>query len=78
MNYKYVVMETVYHNGAHTRKVYGIAVISTLDNISVLHEIADITDNREELENVVNLCNSENLDIGHLENVVDDLLCVIK
>lgn len=78
MNYKYVLTETTYHNGEHTRTSYGIAVISTEDNVTVLSSIEDISDDREELANLVELCNSEKLEIEHLQNVVEDFLCVRK
>ena len=76
MNCKYVLTETTYHNGEHTRTSYGIAVISIEDNITVLSSVEDISDDREELANLVELCNSEKLEIEHLQNVVDDFLCV--
>ena len=76
MNYKYVLTETTYYNGEHTRTSYGITVISTLDNISVLCEMTDITDERDKLKKLVELCNEKQLDIDHLQNVVDDFLCM--
>ena len=75
MNHKYVTMKTVYPNGARTRKAYGIAVISTLDNVSILHEISDITTERKKLKSLVNLCNRDKLEIEHLQNAIDDFLC---
>ena len=78
MDYKYVLTETTYHNGEHTRTSYGIAVISTEDNVTVISSIEDISDDREELANLVELCNEEKLEIEHLQNVVDDFLCVNK
>lgn len=76
MNYKYVLTETTYHNDKHTRTSYGIAVISDYDNVTVLSSIKDISDDREELANLVELCNSEKLEIEYLQNVVEDFLCV--
>jgi len=78
MNCKYVLTETTYHNGEHTRTSYGIAVISTEDNVTVLCSIEDVTDERNELANLVELCNEEKLEIEHLQNVVEDFLCVRK
>ena len=74
MNCKYVLTETTYHNGKHTRASYGIAVISTEDNITVLCSIEDVTDERNELANLVELCNSEKLEIEHLRGVVEDFI----
>lgn len=74
MNYKYVLIETLYHNGTFSRKCYGIAAISTLDNISVLAEVSDLSIKLEDVKQLVNLCNKEMLDIIHLENVACDYL----
>lgn len=76
MNCKYVLTETTYHNGEHTRTSYGIAVISTEDNVTVLCSIEDVTDERNELAKLVELCNEEKLEIEHLRGVVEDFLCV--
>ena len=76
MNCKYVLTETTYHNGKHTRTSYGIAVISDYDNVTVLSSIEDISDDREELGNLVELCNEEKLEIEHLQSIVEDFLCV--
>lgn len=76
MNYKYVLTKTTYYNCEHTYTSYGMAVISTLDNISVLCEMTDITDERDKLQKLVELCNKKQLDIDHLPNVVDDFLCM--
>ena len=76
MNYKYVLTKTTYHNGEHTRTSYGIAVISTEDNVTVLSSVEDISDDREGLAKLVELCNEEKLEIEHLQNVVEDFLCV--
>ena len=78
MNYKYVLTETTYHNGEHTRTSYGIAVISTEDDVTVLCSVEDITDERDELAKFVELCNTEKLEIEHIQNVVEDFLCVRK
>ena len=76
MNYKYVLTKTTYYNGEHTRTSYGIAVISTEDDVTVLCSVEDITDDRNELAKLVELCNAEKLEIEHLQNVVDDFLCM--
>ena len=72
MNYKYVLTETTYHNGKHTRTSYGIAVISTKDNITILCSIEDITDEQAEIAKLIELCNAEKLEMEHLQNVVED------
>ncbi len=74
MNYKYVLTDTLYHNGTFSRKCYGIAAISTLDNISVLAEVSDVSSNAKDVKQLVDLCNKEMLDIIHLKNIVCDYL----
>lgn len=76
MNCKYVLTETTYHNGEHTRTSYGIAVISTEDNVTVLCSVEDITGEQAEIAKLIELCNAEKLEIEHLQNVIDDFLCV--
>ena len=76
MNYKYVLTKTTYYNSEHTRTSYGIAVISNEDNVTILCAVEDITDERDDLTNLVELCNTEKLEIEHLQNVIDDFLCV--
>ena len=76
MNYKYVLTKTTYYNDEHTRTSYGIAVISTEDNVTILCAVEDITDERDDLTNLVELCNTEKLEIEHIQNVVEDFLCV--
>lgn len=78
MNCKYVLTEITYHNGENTRTSYGISAISTEDNVTVLCSVEDITDERDELAKFVELCNTEKLEIEHLQNVVEDFLCVRK
>ena len=78
MNYKYVLTETTYRNGEHTRTSYGIAVISTEDNVTVLSSIEDIADEQGEVAKLVEVCNAEKLEIEQLQNVVEDLLGVRK
>ena len=78
MNYKYVLTKTTYYNGKHTRTSYGIAVISTEDNVTVLCSIEDITDEQNEITKLIELCNTEKLAIEHLQNAVYDFLCVRK
>lgn len=76
MNYKYVLTETTYRNGEHTRTSYGIAVISTKDNVTVLCSVEDITDEQAEIAKLIELCNVEKLEIEHLQSIVEDFLCV--
>ena len=78
MNYKYVLTKTTYYNGEHSRTSYGIAVISTEDNVTVLSSIEDIADEQGGGANLVELCNAEKLEMEHLQSIVDDFLCVRK
>ena len=76
MNYKYVLTETTYHNGKHTRTSYGISAISTEDDVTVLCSVEDITNEQGEVAKLVELCNAEKLEIEYLQSIVDDFLCV--
>lgn len=78
MNYKYVLTKTTYYNDEHTRTSYGIAVISTKDNVTVLCSIEDISDEQAEIAKLIELCNAEKLEMEHLQSIVDDFLCVRK
>ena len=78
MNYKYVLTKTTYYNDEHTRTSYGIAVISTKDNVTVLCSIEDITDEQAEIAKLIDLCNAEKLEIEHLRGVVEDFMCLGK
>lgn len=78
MNYKYVLTKITYFNGEHTRTSYGIAVISTEDNVTVLSSVEDIADEQGGVAKLVELCNAEKLEMEHLQNVVEDFLCVKK
>ena len=76
MNYKYVLTKTTYYNDGHTRTSYGIAIISTKDNVTVLCSVEDINDEQAEIAKLIELCNAEKLEIEHLQSIVDDFLCV--
>ena len=78
MNYKYVLTKITYFNGEHTRTSYGIAAISTEDDVTVLCSVEDIAEEQREIENLVEICNVEKLAIEHLQNVVEDFLCMRK
>ena len=78
MNYKYVLTKTTYYNGEHSRTSFGISAISTEDDVTVLCSVEDIADEQREIENLVEICNVEKLAIEHLQNVVEDFLCVNK
>ena len=76
MKYKYVLTKTTYYNGEHTRTSYGIAVISDEDNVTILCSVEDISDEQAEIAKLIELCNAEKLEIEHLQNVIEDFLCV--
>ena len=78
MNYKYVLTKTTYYNGEHTRTSYGIAVINAEDNVAVLGYVEDITNERDKIANLVELCNAEKLEMEHLQSIVDDFLYMSK
>ena len=76
MNYKYVLTKTTYYNGEHSRTSFGISAISTEDNLTVLCSVEDISEEQTEIAKLIELCNAEKLEMEHLQNVVEDFLCV--
>ncbi len=55
------------HNSPHT--TYGICVT---DGVRVIEEIPDISPNREQVNELVSLCNRLKLSSIHLHDVVED------
>lgn len=71
---KYILTSTTYHID-NDITFYGIALINT-DGKS--HELIDafndLTDNKVKAQKLVNLCNENNLNSIHFENVIQDLI----
>ena len=57
---------------------YGIACIEEDDGIKeLISQIPDVSTNLEEVEQLVTLCNEQQLSPIHLQDVVDDLLATV-
>ena len=75
MTYKYIVVQNTYLNGAATRVGFGIAAVEEYDMVTtVLESIPDLSANSEDIERLVELCNRNQLDIVHLQDVATDFL----
>lgn len=73
----YGVTEEVYELGNDRRTAYGIVAYANADEdgtATIVSGVYDITDDREELEKLVALCNDLELSVIHLKDVVEDFL----
>ena len=77
-NCKYIVVKNEYIDGENTRVSYGVAVIENCDGTDcVLESISDISSDFGAVETLVNVCNVEELDPIHIEDVVNDFLAAL-
>ena len=77
-NCKYIVVRNEYIDGENTRISYGIAAIENCDGvISVLKSVSDVSFDFSEVENLVNICNSKELDPIHIEDVINDFFAIV-
>ena len=77
-NCKYIVVKNEYIDGENTRVSYGVAVIENCDGTDyVLESILDISSDFGAVETLVNVCNVEELDPIHIEDVVNDFLAAL-
>ena len=73
MSIKYIITESIYHNGALTRTGYGIAAITEEDGITtVLKSVNDLTPDKAKISELVSLCNTQKLSAIHLYDVAED------
>jgi hypothetical protein len=57
---------------------YGIACVEEDDGIKeLISQIPDVSTNLKEVEQLVTLCNEQQLSPIHLQDVVDDLLATV-
>ena len=78
INCKYIVVRNEYICGENTCISYGIAAIEICDGvISVLKSVSDISSDFSTVENLVNLCNVKELDLIHIEDVINDFLAIV-
>ncbi len=64
--------DNIYDEEGCLHTVYGIVAIDTFGN--EIKSLADVFFDKEKAEQLVTLCNKENLSLIHLEDVVEDAL----
>ena len=77
MTITYGIIEEIYSIGCNRRVTYGIAAYSFAEadgTATVIASIHDITDDKEKLSLLVDTCNSLELSVIHLYDVVEDFL----
>ena len=81
MRITYGVSEEVYVIGESRRVAYGIAAYAdaeTDQTSTIVASVNDISSDREAVEKLVELCNSLELDVVHLNDVVEDFLGYVE
>lgn len=77
-NCKYIVVKNEYIDGENTRVRYGIAAIENCDGvISVLKSVSDISSDFCTVEKIADVCNAKELDLIHIEDVINDFLAIV-
>ncbi len=77
MNIKYGITEEVYSLGNDRRVSYGIAAYAEADNdgtATIVASVHDVTANKKALMKFVLLCNTLELSVIHLNDVVENFL----
>lgn len=78
MRCRYIVVQNTYQNGRNTRIGYGIAAVTEYDGvITVLNSVSDLSADIQLVEDLVERCNSQELDPIHLQDVVTDFFATI-
>lgn len=78
IEYKYIVLQSTYKNGVAKRISFGIAGIEEYDGtITVLDSVSDISSEIDPVEELVDLCNDQQLSLIHFRDIVSDFLAVI-
>jgi hypothetical protein len=75
----YGVTEEKYYLGNSFRIAYGIAAYADTDldgTATIVASVHDVTDDKDRLCDLVDLCNSLELSVCHLYDVVEDFLAV--
>ena len=75
----YGVTEEKYYLGGSFRIAYGIAAYADADldgTATIVASVHDVTDDKDRLCELVDLCNSLELSVCHLSDVVEDFLAV--
>ena len=77
MTITYGPAEEKYSIGNKTRTSYGIVAYADADNndtVTIIASIHDITSDKSKLIKLIELCNSENLSLIHLEDIIEDCM----
>ncbi|MBE6572620.1 MAG: hypothetical protein E7656_10270 [Ruminococcaceae bacterium] len=75
MKYKYIPTQTTLADDKFYRTSWGVALVETSGDIAVvIDEYSDISQNIEDITNLVRLCNEMELDKSHFADVVEDFL----
>ena len=73
----YGVREEIYRLGDAGRVAFGIAVYANAEEngtATVVRSVGDVSGNKDEIEELVRLCNECELDPIHLMDVVEDFI----
>ena len=72
MQVKYTLRtDTVTDDESHKYIVYGITALDKFEN--VLQTVSDLFFDRQKAEAFIKLCNEEELELIHLQDVIEDL-----
>ena len=78
IEYKYIVVESIYKSGTAARTAFGIAAVEEYDGvIMILRSISDISSDLKQIERLVQTCNVLRIDLIHLQDVVTDFLATV-
>ncbi len=76
MFYRYsTVSETATSENGQIFKVYGISVRYEEKGTIKIRTVHDISPNRQAIEQLVKLFNEHQLDVCHLDDVIEDFIC---
>jgi len=71
----YIIIQQEYGEEALRKTDYGIAAVTEEDGcVVVLQSFTAVTSDKPRIRKLVHLCNELELDIIHLEEVIDDFL----
>lgn len=71
----YITVQQEYGEGALKKTDYGIAAVTEEDGcVVVIQSFTAVTSDKLRIRKLVQLCNELELDIIHLEEVIDDFL----
>ena len=75
MKYKYIPMQTILADNKNYRTSWGVALVEINGDVAVIiDEYSDISQNVEDITNLVRLCNELELAKSHFAEVVEDFL----